>query len=622
MADLEELRKRLYKKEEQFAERMVPPELQRAPRSKSVLWKEETHMPRSNNSYFWYFVSFVVFLTALSWFFLFGPFSIFQTRNVVLEIMGDKAIRSGDKITWQVKATNKSGKDLEDVSVVFNFPDGAQPIGREKPDGVFRSKKNFGSMRAGESITENFEAYVFGGRDSVKTVSAVLEYRPQKSSAIFANDFEFSFSIARSPVSVSLDIPEELRMGQEVEFQIDYNSQSEERISDLFLLAALPPGFEYLSAVPVPDHALKNIWRIGNLDPAQSGSIKIKGIIQGSNLESKVFRAVLGVLDSAKKDVIPYDESSRAVVLREPFLRVAMSVGGQTEAVAAPGGEVNFDIFWQNNLDTEVRDAVLEVKLEGGAIDLKTVDVEKGSYREATKSILWNASSYAPFKNIAPRESGAFGFSFKLKNSLPLDSQSPRHVIKASANFKNGAPVAGFENVDLTGSSDLKIKASSRIQLVARGVYFNSVIPNTGPLPPKVGAETTYTVIWSLANMVNDIDNVVVKSALPPYVEFKEIVSPADANIVFNKNSGEIEWRVGRVAAGTGFLRPALQVSFQIGIIPSSDQIGSAPVLIKKSEAKARDIFTNTQLSSSDEDMTIDLPDDPSILFNQRKVVP
>lgn len=180
----------------------------------------------------------------------------------------------------------------------------------------------------------------------------------------------------------------------------------------------------------------------------------------------------------------------------------------------------------------------------------------------------------------------------------------------------------GFEGVDVSGSSVYEVKISSKLRVVARGLFANSAIPNSGPLPPKVGSETTYTIIWSLANMANDADNVVVKSYLPPYVSFKNVVSPADVNISFDKASGEIIWRAGRVLAGTGFLRPAMEVAFQIGFTPSENQINEAPVLINATNAAGRDIFTDQILSSEDGQITIELPDDSGVGFNQKKVVP
>ena len=61
---------------------------------------------------------------------------------------------------------------------------------------------------------------------------------------------------------------------------------------------------------------------------------------------------------------------------------------------------------------------------------------------------------------------------------------------------------------------------------------------------------------------------------------------------------------------------------FRVGLIPASNQIGQAPVIINETEASAKDTFTDQTLTSKDGAITTDLPDDPALLTNQKRVVP
>ena len=40
---------------------------------------------------------------------------------------------------------------------------------------------------------------------------------------------------------------------------------------------------------------------------------------------------------------------------------------------------------------------------------------------------------------------------------------------------------------------------------------------NTGPIPPKAEAETTYTVTWAVTNPLNNLTDVRVSAILPSY---------------------------------------------------------------------------------------------------------
>lgn len=620
MAGLEELKKRLYREREGFDERMTGPELERKRPGETMDWKD-LEAPKKEPTYI-YWIAGAVLILAIGGaaIYFFQPLALFESKEVEIEIIGERDVQSGARLTWEVKINNKSKRDLEDPVLIFNFPAGAAPIVGQRPAGIFRVRKSLDMIKSGESVSETFDAYVFGGRESKKEVTAALEFRPKGMSAIFGSDAEFSFLIARAPISVSMSIPKELRIGQKIDFTINYISQAEETAKDLYLEAVFPGGFEFLSAFPQPLSGEAKRWKIGDLKSGESGAIKISGVIKGSDLETKVFRASIGTLDAQKK-VLPYDESASSIVLRSPFLEVSLRSGGKNEIVVSPGSEVAVDVFWKNNLEREIKDANLEVKLEGAALDFRSIRVEGGVFKEATKSATWNAGTHSPFKNIPPGESGSLKFYFIVKNNLPLDSSSPRPVIRATANFRSGVGTPGLEGVDLTGSSVLEVKVASRLQLVSKGLYFNAPIPNSGPIPPKVSEETTYNIIWSITNMVNDADNVVVKSILPPYMNFKEAISPADANIVFNSNTGEVEWKVGKIFAGTGFLRPALQVAFQVGLIPSESQSGNSPTLTGDAKVDGRDTFTNTQLSAEAGEVTTELRNDPGIKFGDGSVI-
>ena len=624
MANLEELKKRLYKEKETFGERMISPELARPKRARTFFWSE-TAREVSKSRWFLWALALVFILIILGFlFFIFGSPTIFKSQKVELKIEGAKEIKSGDRITWQVKITNNNSNALEGAALVFNFPDGAMPVSGAKPVGVFRERRSLGAVRPGESASENFDAFVFGGRGAIKEVSAVLEYRPSGGNAVFASDASFQFSVASAPVTVSFKMPGDLRIGQQLEIEVDYGSQAAEVVSGLSLMLTFPEGFEFVSASPAASSQNKNIWQVGDLKPSETGSIKIKGIINGANLESKVFKAALGVLNQADNSFLAYDEIMEPAILHAPFLEADILVNGQQKYTTFPGDELSFEIKLKNNLPAEIKNASLEAKIENaaGAADFSSIRVEGGSYSESSKSILWNASSHDAFKILAPDAEDRVTFSVRIKNNLPLSSESKRPSIKLSVAFKPGGEVAGFSGADVSGSSALEIKMSSKLQVVSRALYTNSVIPNSGPLPPKVGKETTYTIFWSLANMANDVENSIVKSSLPPYIDFKNVIMPADADISFNKASNEIIWKVGRIPAGIGFLRPAMQVAFQIGLTPSQNQADTAPAILNAAEISGRDTFTDQILSSSDGQISTDLPDDPNIGFSQKKVVP
>lgn len=614
MASLEELKKRLYKKGEGFEERGHSPELLgplaerrifgEAKIQEGVPKKENFFMKASKSKKSRLILIVLAFLGVLAFFYWSG---IFNFEGVSVKIEGEKEIKSGDNLKWKVTVSNRNPKDIENASLVFNIPD------------AIREKVSLGTIKSREERVLEFESVVFGGRGAELTAKAVLEYKPKDASAFFAKDSSFSFSIAQSPVTISLETPAEARAGQEISILVKYFSQSEFPVSDLFAKVDYPRGFEFKESNPSPSEG-NNIWDVGNLEGGQDGQIEIRGVLEETGSVAESFKAAIGI----KKDdsILSYDEAVSAIAPKSTLLSVEILPQGQEGPYKAVlGEEINVVLRWRNNLPEKVQDASLEVKTEDDKVDFSSIRVRNGFVSALSKKIVWNSSTYKDFSSVVPGASGVVSFSFKIKSNIVLNSSSPHPKVVLNALLKPGKLVQGLENSDISGDDEIEIPISSKIQFSARGLYFASTIPNSGPVPPKVGQETTYTIIWSLANPLNDIKNTVIKTSLPPYINFKEIFAPADANLVFDKKTGTLEWKVGTIPAGTGFSRPAISLSFQVGLIPSENQVGTAPILVNSTDVSGLDSFTEVQLSAKDKEITTDLKGDSALDFNQRKVV-
>ncbi|MEK9175591.1 MAG: hypothetical protein AAB795_03300 [Patescibacteria group bacterium] len=622
MASLDDLKKRIYRPDETFKERLQEPSIVRTDKPKYPSWKTGVPLAQSfkkSRRFYWILgtVTLIILISALI-FILVAPPVFFKTQVVDIKIQGSSEIQSGERVSWTVEIVNRTNTSLDSASIVFNFPSGAMSVG-DQPKSIIREKRELGAMVSGQSITQIFDAYVFGGRDQQRSVSALVEYRPKGSSSALVKTTDFTFVIARSPIALSIDMPNDLRAGQKVSIKVRYISQSDQLISNLGITVTFPDGFELVQTMPDFEkngNKEKIFWKIGNLAPSASGFIDIEGIVRGQDLDSKSFNAIIGIIDAKTNSIGQiFDETILAAVLHSPFLDVVLDA--PPFVGAGKGGIVK--IKWKNNLPVEVRDPILEIMPSGDALDLFSLQPSQGSFKESY--MIWNSSTYSPFRIIPPGGSGETSFSFNTKSNLARISEVARPIIKFNAIFRSTGQIAGLEGIDINGSSSVEIKVSTRFSFTVRGAYFNSPITNIGSLPPKVGSETTYTIIWSFANMSNDVNNVVVRAALPPYIKFKNIINPSNANIRYDENSGFIVWNVGKVLAGTGFLRPALQAAFQIGFTPLPIQIGQSPDLISKSETTGTDSFTNESFTLNGNIVKTEMSDDHGVTNEQKKVV-
>src|SRR3989344_1562726 len=420
MASLEELKKRLYKKGENFEERGHAPELSSPTGGESRVFteneppkqveKSENFFMKASKSKKTRLVFTALFLLGVLAFF-YGS-GIFDYEGVEVKIDGQKEIKSGENIKWTVSVKNGGAKDAENASLVFDIPD------------VIRERVALGVIKSGEERVLEFESVVFGGRGSEFSARAALEYRPSNASALFAKEASFSFLIAQSPITVSMNAPSEGRAGQEIKIVMKYFSQSEFLISDLYAQINYPVGFEFTEANPSPSEG-NNIWNVGSLNSGQEGAIEIFGILKETEAEAESFKASIGV--KKNDSILSYDEAISVILKRSPFFGIDILPQGQEGVYKASlGEEINVVLRWTNNLPESVQNAILEVKIEDDEVDFSTVRARNGSFSAFSQTIIWNSSTYDDFENIVPGAGGSVSFSFKIKNNLVLNSFSSR----------------------------------------------------------------------------------------------------------------------------------------------------------------------------------------------------
>jgi len=618
---LEELKKRLYKSGESFDARLRRPELTPQPQKSPSVWQEENRpilMEPRRSGKIWWILGAVFFIAAIgagTYYYL--SYNSISNKRIDISISGPDGAIGGERVTWEVAITNNNNKALSGVALVFEYPAGSRVL----DEGVkgLRARKILENIGAGQTVRLSFSAFAYGFENETKDVRATLEYTPFGSSAAFSKEELGKITITRSPVGVSFELPREIRAGQEIEIKVNYVSNSSSVLENLILELAIPSGFVFKSADPKPDTGGKT-WFLSPLNPSEKRIITVRGILSGGELEEKSFKASVGIKDSSNGFNI-YGQGVATIELKRPFLEVDAKINGQDTYSARPGESVYVELMYKNNLTVPVENAIIEGVLSGRIYDESKTKVRFGTYRSIDKRIIWNSSLNNSLGRIDPGESGTVSFELNILEKIPVKTTTDKDFnISMHFEIRPGEKPPGYEGADLKGEDSFDMKLISRLQLVRRGFYYSKTMPNTGPIPAKVGRETTFTVILSLTNSTSDLDGVKVRAFLPPYMGWKNKIISAEP-VTYDPNTGEIIWDVGDMKAGIGYTSPAKEITFQIGLIPSANQAGQTPELVANITAEGHDKFTDSNLQVSVPSLTLKLESDPKIDLRQTTVI-
>jgi len=400
---------------------------------------------------------------------------------------------------------------------------------------------------------------------------------------------------------LSVDSPSTISPNQDITMNVKVALNATKPATNILLKLDYPTGFAFIKSSPAPSFG-NNVWNLGDLAPGAEHNISISGkMIDVTDGEEKTFNISTGSRSNTDKSTIDvvFNAIKNTITIKKPFIEAHLFINGvaQREYATDSKTPVNAEIRYINNLDTTVNDLVITAKISGNAFDRKTINTQQGFYDSSKDTINWDKTSINQFTKVNPGDSGAVTFSV-----LPLSLYGAsggilaNPVINVEVDISGKQAVQDFAANQLTNSSSAIVRIISDIGFSAKALYYSGALKNTGPIPPKVGKNTTYTVVWTLSNTANSISKNQVNSTLPPWMTFVGPISPPDEDLTYNAGTKEIVWNVGRIQSGAGITGPSRSVAFQISFTPSLSQVGTVPIIINDSILTGHDDFANVDV--------------------------
>ena len=565
---------------------------------------------------------FVIALMYVGYMFFLGGNTV-SNDNIDIYVFGNTFTDGGEDLPLQIEITNKNTTTLELVDLVVEYPKGS--AGDLSQD-TERLRSSLGSIEPGGIVNENVNVILYGQEGAVRPVMISIEYRVEGSNSIFVKEKLFEVSIDSAPIDLALSAPTGVTSGQNLNLNITTTLNSIRSVENAMLRLDYPFGFEFVSSEPEPDLG-DNVWSLDHLEPGEELEVNVLGrmtnVFDG---EEKTFHASAGLQSRGDKSLIDvvYNSLAHTLSIEKPFINLDLAINGRSDpSFSIPAKDpVTGQIGWVNNLGIPVNDLNISAKFSGNALNRKTIKSNNGFYRSSENMIIWDRNSLGSLGLVDPDGAGAVSFS--LTPASLVDSggeivEDPTIQIEVSVTGKQ--LLEGNIIKELHNSVTKTIKVTSEANLTSRALYYTGPFENTGPIPPKVEEETTYTIVWNMTNTSNNLSNVEVKAILPTWMRFLGNSYPVEENLVYNSATRQITWRAGSVSRGAGITSPIKEVAFQVAFLPSLSQVGDLPNLINITNFSALDNFSGVEISGQRPALTTNISGDPGFLDGQGIVV-
>lgn len=548
---------------------------------------------------------FAIALAAAAYFLVFGTRAI-STDHITIAVDPIASIGSGDTATLLIRVKNQNPTAITNTRLSIDFPDSARSPGDARAP-MPRFEDTIGDIPAGETRERSVSVALFGGIGETITLPLKLEYRTEGSNAVFVKDASFTTTISSSPVTVSVLGPAQASANQPLTLTVSVRSNAKTALSDVVVRGEYPFGF-------IPAKAASStgaLVALGTLAPGEEKSFTLAGTLSGEASEERVFRFSAGTEDKAAPGTLAltYASGQAVVGVAKPFLSTRLAIDGDTASVPviAGGRAVQGTVSWQNTIAAPILDGEIAVKLSGDALDTGSITASGGFYRSGDTTVLFNRDTNPGLASLDPSETGTGTFIFHTKTGAALLAlRNPTITATVSV---SGRKAGALGAQALASTITRTIQVGTDLGFATRATRSSGPFTNTGPIPPAPDTESTYTVLLSFTNTVNNVAGATVSATLPSYVRYTGAVSPADGSILYNPATHTVTWNAGDVPAGTSASAPK-QAAFQVAFLPSTSQRGTSPILMNAASYSGTDRFTKKVLSGTAPAVTIQITGD------------
>ncbi len=557
-------------------------------------------------------IIFFIGALVLSSLFLFSGGNIISGNNISIEVKGPLTLGGGEDMNLQVTIGNQNSLAIESATLIISYPRGAQSVTEEGKE-LFTERQQLNNIGTGEVVNVPIRVRIYGEENEDKEIKVSIEYRVAGSNATFYKEAApFTFKVSSSPLIINIDAVERIPSGQTTELTVVVQSNAKEELTNLLVRATYPQGFDFTDATPETASG-QDIWKIKSLKPGESYTLKIRGLMVGSEDESDQFTFAAGVANERDNlnlaSILATAEAD--IVIEKPFLDVEIKVNGSSEDVVVidPSNNAHVSITFKNALDTVVYDGVVFVELKGNALDEVNVRTENGYYDSSKNTVKWDSVDVRELRELTPGNGHTVTFTLD-----PRDDIASTPEIKFLVTIQGNRVSEGRVPEQVVGTVERTIKIASMSKLASSALYSEGPFRNSGPTPPIAEKTTEYTYLLSVKNGTNPITGGEVTAVMPAYMTWLDNVSEDDT-VVYNSSTRTLKWKVGEMAAGA-YEEVWIQVSFQ----PSLSQVGKSPTILETQRFRATDRFTGTVIRTEAPALTTMLQNDPDMSTRDGRV--
>ncbi len=541
-------------------------------------------------------------------------------RDINLEFGETGEISGGKPFNVDLTFSNNKNEVLKNARLSLALPDGVSFIGESEGQRV--KEKFLGDIGPGSLSKESFNLIATQIGDEMRTLKAKLVYSVAPDTSIsYEIQSENDFRVSRSSIELVITAPDKVSSGENFQFKVGYKNNSGEDLKNLSLKIDYPPVFKFSKSSADPDQG-NNVWKVPSLPKGTEGEVDVNGSAVGPMGSSFDIHASLNTDLSGENYLV--SEQKVTVPIKEAPLSLSVLVNQSSDYVARLDDKLKYSLVYKNNTSISLQNVTIKAMLVGEMFDFNSFHSD-GSFNAGERIVYWNSDNLPALANLAPGGEGQVEFDIGVLGNFSIRRLSDKNYT-LKLNGEISSPTKSDANQIFVSVANIETKVAGKIQIEAKAYFRDAAsgILNSGNFPPQVNQLTQYTVHWIVRNFATDVSSSEVSAVLPAGAQWAGKVKTSQniSDPTFDSVSNKVIWKIDKIMATKGVIGDPIETVFQIGLIPSSGQVGQVADILGATVIKANDEFTGVTLNGGDDKVDTNLPDDSTVASSPKTVQP
>jgi len=539
---------------------------------------------------------FLIFLATLAGLWYFSQEQQEQTNNSIeLSVEGPDKIVSGDQVTYKVKYKNVDIVSMQQMELSIRWPNGFY-FDKATLEPIDQNATTWLLEDLAPNQTVEFEIYgqLVGSKDEEMSSSFILSYQPENFHSNFKARANVDTKITDAKIEVGIEAIDKILVATEQEIKINFKNLTDETLNDLYIDILYPDDFQIVNneeseedVEEEPEFITEGDYLKFSLEGQAVKTMTIHGMFTVDSKTDQLLVVEVGNMADEKFRRLARVE--KQIVVANPKFDMDFQINGQRGSQNINWSDtLRYQLEITNSSESDISDVVISAVMDSLALDWDSIDTV-GSFSDG--KITWTKEQDEALSLWPAGESRTFTWQINVVSN-PQPDRMVENIIQ----------------INIEGLEDWQQVSSPVMLTIGESISFNNGVywdlagrrVGSGLLPPQVGEETEYLVIWSLPQATGSFDSVSVTTNLPPDVDFISETDVQGGNLEFDLAERSLTWSMDNFS---DLILP-ITASFLVSITPNEASRGQAATILNATTVNAsgmEDVIVRSKaISTSD----------------------